>query len=383
MRSRAMAFSAGLLLLGAVACKEPSNREPEAAPQAATARGAKDQQTGQRSGSAGPKSSERPSKAPRGAPKRERQDPASLLGGERGLDHVGLAVRELDEARKVYSEQLGFGGAEQGRLPNGLRNANFYFRDATYLELLTVYDPKLNPWVAGFIDRYESGAIFLVLCAYAYAQTKAFLATSGYPVGKPLEGRIRAAGLEKKWGKGPMWHTFYFADRSPLPGDPKQLFFIAYDRRLRRVVLSTVDKARKTNQAFRHPNTAVGLRSVWIAVPELAQAAKGLKAIGLAPSRELELAQLDAVGREFEAGRGHIVLLQPKSHDTGPLATFLARRSGIVGVTIAVADLSKARAVVQRGLGQKLPGDAGPYGPSFVIPPRFTKGLWLELSARP
>ena len=68
--------------------------------------------------------------------------PVSLFAGERGLDHVGIAVKDLTAARQTFNGALGFGGFEEGRLPNGIANLNYYFEDSTYLE-------TLNAWSAG------------------------------------------------------------------------------------------------------------------------------------------------------------------------------------------------------------------------------------------
>ena len=54
-------------------------------------------------------------------------DPDTLLGGEVGIDHVGIAVRDLAAATRVYTEVLGFGLPQHGKLPTGIQNTNFFF----------------------------------------------------------------------------------------------------------------------------------------------------------------------------------------------------------------------------------------------------------------
>src|SRR6202044_1867650 len=82
---------------------------------------------------------------------------SDLLGGERGLDHVGVAVKDLDAATRAYHDVLGFDRPTEGKLPNGLRNVNYYFADSTYLETLTYWDRGKAEWLASFTDKHEGG----------------------------------------------------------------------------------------------------------------------------------------------------------------------------------------------------------------------------------
>src|SRR5512133_3698981 len=63
----------------------------------------------------------------------------SLLGSGHGIDHVGIAVRDLETAKKTY-RNLGFtvfGGSKHPGL--GTRNSGPGF-ESGYLELLAVWD---------------------------------------------------------------------------------------------------------------------------------------------------------------------------------------------------------------------------------------------------
>lgn len=306
------------------------------------------------------------------------RNPSSLLGGERGMDHVGIAVRDLEGARATFQNKLGFGGGQPGTLPNGLRNVNLYFGDTTYLELLTVTDERKNPWVAGFLQRHEKGAMFLVLCVFSYRETRAFLAGRGLSVGDPLPGRIEAAGLDKS-GR-PMWHTFFFKP-SPLPGDP--LYFIAYDRGIRSFILHKIKKPEVRRRAFSHPNTALGLKAAWVAVRDLVAAEGAYRSIGLPAGRRFELPALDATGLEVPAGEGAILLLQPRRRKS-PLARFVSRRGeGIVGVSVEVERLETARALLAEKAGLKLSPDDGLFGRRVIVPAEAAHDVNVELFQRP
>jgi len=52
---------------------------------------------------------------------------------------------------------------------------------------------------------------------------------------------------------------------------------------------------------------------------------------------------------------------------------------GIIGLSIEVADLGKARQLAESGTGRKLETYKGFYGTSFLLPPEVTHGVWIEM----
>jgi catechol 2,3-dioxygenase-like lactoylglutathione lyase family enzyme len=302
----------------------------------------------------------------------------SLLGGERGLDHVGVAVKDLDAATHVYHDVLGFSRPVEGRLPNGLRNVNYYFSDATYLETLVYWDRAKAKWLADFTDAH-SGALFAVLSAYSPEATTAFLSARGIQIGAPISGTIQTAGED---GAVPQekWKTF-FLPRGLLPGDP--LYFISYKRDERDAFLRQLDDPKARRQ-FLHKNTALGVRAVWFAVPDLAAASRAYDSIGLSRKRDFEDPALSASGRVFGAGEGELWLLAPKAPD-GKTAVFLAERGGpgIMGVTLAAGSVEVAAKVIGEGTGAPMTTYAGQLGTSIRLGPELTLGVWLELSQQP
>jgi len=308
-----------------------------------------------------------------------KHDPSSLLGGEQGLDHVGVAVKDLDGARKIYSEKLGFGSPQEGKLPNGLKNVNFYFGDTTYLELVTYYDRQKNPWVASFVDRHEKGAMFLMLCVYSYAHTANFLRRRGFEVGNPLPGRIETKGARNPQPgrrRAPMWVNFTLKDKG-LSGN---VSFIAYSRRMRNYMLRRLKDEKLRRKTFSHPNTALGLRSAWIAVKQLKPARKVFESIGLQGGRDFDMKPLDARGSEIKAGQGTLMLVEPRHRARGPVADFLKRRGeGIVGLSFEVESLETARRLIENRAKIKLEPYDGPLGRAFMVPQEQAFGVYLEL----
>lgn len=132
-----------------------------------------------------------------------------------------------------------------------------------------------------------------------------------------------------------------------------------------------------------HPNTALRLHSVWFAVRDLDAQLKTIQQAGLEPGETREAKLLGAKGREVKAGHGCLLLLQ-STDENGLVNTFLSNRDDgeIIGVSIEVSDLIKARSWVEGHSGQKLEPYDGFYGRSIMIPPDLTHGVWMEFFQR-
>jgi hypothetical protein len=323
----------------------------------------------------------RPRTPPRRYPEQVKLDPEHVLGGEQGLDHVGVAVEDLGTAREAYA-RLGFGNPQAGKLPNGIKNVNFYFGDTTYLELLTLYDEKKNPWIASFIDEHRRGALFLMLNVYSYTHTANFLRRKGFKISDPTPGRIQTAGAKSGppgKGKAPSWVTFSLKNRQ-LPGNAT---FIAYSRRMRNFVLTKLEDDKIRRKMFSHPNTVLGLRTAWIAVKDLVRAKKSYASLGFEAGREVRLPNLAATGIEISAGTGKLVLVRPRQRGAGPVAAFLARRGdGIIGLGLEVERLAAARQEIAKRAGLDLEPYDGLEGQSLLVPPDKAFGTYLELFQR-
>jgi len=93
------------------------------------------------------------------------QTPAqTLLGQGWGVDHVGVAVRDLAQTQHDY-EQLGFKVGKGGHFPGGVSNAIVSFQKNSHLELLSVSGgPSIKQgmasMIADFLKKHE-GAVFL------------------------------------------------------------------------------------------------------------------------------------------------------------------------------------------------------------------------------
>ena len=299
--------------------------------------------------------------------------PGTLLGGELGLDHVGIAVRDL-EAAAPELRKLGFGSPSEGKLPNGIQNLNYYFKDTTYLETMSAWDAGKAAWLAGF-TRHHQGAYFLALCVHSAEETAAFLARRGLETMPPRPGTIEVKGGAAPAGE--MWKTLFFK-RSPFPAG--SFFFIAYGRQVRQSLFDRLRSRQLRRQYFSHPNTALGVRAVWMAVKDAEATAQSFGRIGLPPGRGVQLAALGARGRLVEAGIGSILVLEP-SDPRGQVAAFLAARGeGLFGLSIQVRHLDLARLRVEKNTGRTLPPAPGFFGNGLLLPPELTQGAWMEMS---
>ncbi len=298
-------------------------------------------------------------------------DDSPVLAGGRGIDHVGVAVRDLATARAAYTDTLGFRAAPATKLPTGLQNITIWFADTTYLELLTYYDRERAPEIAAILERYEGG-IFAGLDVGSAQATRDFLVARGIDVEGPVSG---SATVDPIGEPVEMWRHLTF--RQPVV-PANAVFFIEYNReKLAEMSRSHPEFSPLTFAD--HANGARGMRSVWMAVADLQAATDAYRAAGFTPGRELEVPRLGATGREILAGRGRILLLAPSRVD-GIVAAFLRQRGeGVAGVSLEVADLAAAQQMLAARAGLRFATYEGPYGEGVLIPPELTHGLWIEM----
>lgn len=295
-------------------------------------------------------------------------------GTGQGVDHVGIAVRDLKKTRDDYERVLGFKFKEYPPQPDGFVPYVIWFENATYLELQPI---AALPWIAkmfdytdgysDFAEKYE-GAVFLGLAT-----------SSAKYVADHLKARnFQAYLVEEDPG-------FNYVHISHEPSGEEQafplaIFFIEY----------FFDPGRPARLAARleqgmmtHPNTARRLYSVWFAVLDMEASLKNIQDAGFEPGETREAIFLGAKGREVKAGDGYMLLLQSIDKN-GVLAEFLSDHHDgeIIGVSVEVSDVEKARSLIESRSGQKLEPYDGFYGRSILIPTDLTHGVWMELFQR-
>ena len=76
--------------------------------------------------------------------------------------------------------------------------------------------------------------------------------------------------------------------------------------------------------------------------------------------------------------RGKIVLLE--AEPSGPTSEFIRERGpGIIGLTVEVSDIAKAKFVVERATNRQFVAQEGFYGSGFLIPPDLTCGVKFQI----
>src|SRR5215470_11823575 len=117
------------------------------------------------------------------------------------LDHLVIAVRDLDAATETYTELLGRAPSWHGSHP-AWGTANTLFRlSNTYLELLSpVGTGGLADWLRVHIEARGEGPYALAFGTDDAAACAAALRARGLPAAEPLDGSGRAgSGAERRW----------------------------------------------------------------------------------------------------------------------------------------------------------------------------------------
>lgn len=299
----------------------------------------------------------------------------TLIGQGWGVDHVGVGVRDLAQAQHDY-EQLGFKVSKGGHFTGGLSNCVVRLQNNSYLELLSVSGGTAITHgdaseIADSVKKHE-GAMFLGINVSSAKAAADYLKARNFDVDGPDPGSIMKEG--ETTPPPPMWYTVGTADKPAAnkEGFAIPVFLIEYLSKDR------LEKAR-TEGRMDHPNTAIGIHAVWFAVHNAEAQLRTLRDAGFEIGESREAKFLGAHGQEVKAGQGVLVLLE-SSDKNGLLTEFLSDHDeDIIGLSIEVADLGKARRLAESGTGRKLETHKGSYGTSFLLPPEVTHGVWLEM----
>lgn len=305
-----------------------------------------------------------------------------LLGTGRGVDHVGIGVRDLEKAVRDYEEILGFRCTETlpGAGGRALIRSIIFFEDETLLEFLSPSPdaPATGDEFREWVEKHEGG-MSLALRTSSAQDAAAYLEAHNFEV--KVTGWPRAKAGEAN----PAQVQYYSVTTPDAPSANRQVFMtwiwlVEYvsspERSARRA-------ARREQGLMNHPNTAQRLHSVWFAVRDLEAGLRNLRDAGFESGEPLQAEFLGAGGREIQAGTGTMILLQAVS-DQSALSKFLSDHDdgSMIAVSIEVADLDKARSLIEGRSGRKLEPYAGFYGRSILIPPDLTHGIWLEFFQR-
>jgi catechol 2,3-dioxygenase-like lactoylglutathione lyase family enzyme len=239
-----------------------------------------------------------------------------------GLDHVPIAVRDLEAAAETY-KRLGFALKPGRQHDNGIRNQHVKFPDGTELELITAPEAR-----DALTTTYR----------------------------KHLEA-----------GDGPPFLALYAPDASRVPRN--------LDAPLDYLFFGTRNASPTDHpEHFAHPNSAETLAAVWLAADDLGPERTLFARLGGTVARKTVHVpdRIEADVARF--GDGEVLLLP------GVRQRVTGRR--IVGVTVAVRSLSAASELLKsRGIRMTASGE--PASKSLFLAPDTAHGLWIELRERP
>ncbi len=268
------------------------------------------------------------------SPARLAASPKQLL--IQGLDHMPLAVRNLDEAAANFS-RLGF-AIKPGRLHNdGIRNKHVKFPNGGGIELITASNPTdaLAQEYTDFL-AHGDGPAFWSLYSPDLAALTTFLAQ------RHLDPTNTGDVVTFSQAVAP--HRLFFADRLRSPTDGP-----AY---------------------WSHPNTAYQLQAIWLAGASAER--QLLVSLGAKSDARAACAPFDTHAQAYVLpGESNEVILSPALNRT-------PERS-IVAATVRVRSL----AVAQHTLTENhvhFAAAASCTGQSIWISPESANNLWLELT---
>jgi catechol 2,3-dioxygenase-like lactoylglutathione lyase family enzyme len=247
-----------------------------------------------------------------------------------GIDHLVIVVRDLERARAVYG-RLGFTLSPRGEHSPPLGTANHtIMAQRDYLELLAVTTETASN--LGYREALAEGEGIVSLALAAPDATSAHAAWQA--AGLHPEEILRFSRPVARPSGDAIEARFEITRLPPraLPG--AEVFVCGHLTR----------EAVWLPELLDHPNTAVALRGVTIAVPDPGTAAAAW-ARALCVSSVAEIAG----GLRITVGAQTIDLVDPRSAAARVGTDRLPRRAGAVAMDLAVRDLSACRAALARG----------------------------------
>lgn len=251
-----------------------------------------------------------------------------------GLDHIPVAVRDLDRAVATY-RALGFAIKPGRPHANGIRNAHVKFGDGPGIELITA-DEAVDDLTA----RYRS--------LLADGDGPAFLALRA-----PDTDGLRAA-LRRG--------TYAFRrdnDLTVLRQPALDYLFFVHDNR------SPTDRP----EHFAHSNGARALIRVWIATDDRQDLERLLVALGASVRTDTVRAPEPGPATVASVENGEMIIV--------PAAHQLIKGRPIIGATFRVGDVAAVvRQLSAAGLSAR-EDEAAAGQRRVVIPPHEAHGMWL------
>ena len=288
------------------------------------------------------------------------------------IDHVMMCVPDLAQGIDAYT-RIGFavhpGGAHAGK---GTHNAIAFFED-DYLELLSVQDRALHRVAASVPGSFDAGLADFLAAGGGFRAVivqsddldadVAAMRARGVEVSDPVAGGRRTpAGQELAWklaGLGPAnaLPVFFLQHLTPLP-----------------------ERRRQVPNPGRHPNGVLRADRVYVAVPDVASAARTYgRVLGIPVPAVHRGNVIKADMAVFDLGPTGLTVAQPA--EPGPAAEALERRGpGPFQVLYRTSSMdAAARWMTDHGLPPPARGVRNTGEQAILVRPEHACGAYIGL----
>ncbi|RDS82269.1 VOC family protein [Dyella monticola] len=286
------------------------------------------------------------------------------------LDHVLLWGQSIDQVTAIMAVKLGF-QIRPGRDPNGVANRYVRFSDRSYIELegITRSNATMDPGMLAdqAVLHGGPGARTFGLRSSALDQARSLLQRDGFTP-TPIFSASRTDPDGGGPSRPPRWRLFAF-QHQPLTSN---LFFIDY------APSNTTSFSHADDRVAReHPNSARELSAVWLLSATADVDRRQLERLGYAKAKPIRIPQIAARGYCVPVGGKSIFVLEP---DGAGIAARALHEGGpqILGLSIGVDDLPRAKRWAERGYETTLASYRGVLGHAFLAPTRTDLGLLIE-----
>lgn len=252
------------------------------------------------------------------------------------------------------------------------------FADGSFLELVAQRKsaPALGEAVSAFLRSHE-GAWKMGVSINDAAAVRRHLTGRGLKVSEPSGGTWQGLTGRTDLPKE-MWTGL---DLLETPGHLAYVWHFTPGWDEMRARMPAIEPLRAASTT--HANSAIGLRTPWLATWDLRRTAREFAFLSKTPDPPFAVPRLQALGQWLELARGRIPLLQPADDDSPVMQHLFVRGEGLMAASIEVQDLERAQRLVERRSGQRFPSYRGLEGTAILLPATFIHGVALELFQRP
>lgn len=277
-----------------------------------------------------------------------------LLGASIGIINTTLVVKNLDSARKYFTDVLGFKmpapDTSQTPIYEGTSSSYIGFTDWSSLELLSVKDSgtvaKKDSFILSFAKQHEGVRMYTISVSSADTTAK-WLQSRGFKTDTILSGRNKkkpAKGWEFDDGAA-QWRNVSFNRKTSAPNLPDFMEYAGYP-------LYEIQEEwrpyvwRKYYDSLN--NGVIGTSSLQIVVDDLETAKREFRKMGFQ-----ELESRDSVIRFKVAHDQELRLFTPKSSSDDAAKFLKSRGPGVFAVRFEVRNLQHTSEFFKKKLSPK------------------------------